>query len=1161
METILYSIWIGAFVAIFLLNTGLGLKSIELCKECLIFLNDILGKKEEPFFKRINYLICKTMFLAYRLIFDYKNAIEYGKKLRLMLHENGETAKEGVLTVALAVIYEQQCKHAEAEMMYERAIGIIIETGDRLGLAATYEKLANLSYCLSNYAKAREYFNKALAIRMEIGDRKGEALDNENLGNVFQCLGNYVKAKECQDRALAISKEICDRYLEATAYLNLGSVFLYLGEYCKAKEYLERSLAIKIEIGDRKGEAATYGNLGAVFQCLGDYFKAKEYHERALLIRIETGDRDGEAEDYRNLGEVFQLLGDYVKAKEYLEKALGIRIEIADRNGQAVCYINLGIVFQSLSEYVKAKEYLAKALAIKTEIADRHGEAACHGNLGNVFGYLGEYAKAKESLEKALAITIEIGDRKAEAAAYGNLGALFQSCGEHVKAKENLQKALAIKIEIGDRKGEAATYGNLGTVFQSLGEYVKAKAYLEKALAIRIGIGDRNGEAVDYGHLGNMFRCVGDYAKAIEYLQKALVIKIEIGDRKGQAADYGNLGAVFQRLGDYVKAKEYLEKALAIRMEIGDRRGEGADYGNLGAMFSTLGEYVKAKAYLEKALAVRIEVGDRSGEAADYGNLGILFRCLGEYTKATKYLEKSLLISRDIKDGGQEFQYLCNLALVKLHEEKIQEAVNCLQLIIKKSERLRGFLQGNEEFEISFLDVYLSPYQNLSKLFCLAGSPKDALYVEELGRARALTDLMANHYSLENKLISGNLQSWLGIENIMTKERSCACLYLSYFDQDVHLWIIKTSGFIDFRQKTVTEDLFCAGLVPKLDEFFAKSFRSFGILPEGNCEDRSLNKVETNLKSPQEKSDAALRIVEEDDEDCEPYESSLLSCYRMLISPVAELIGNEEAEIIIVPHRFLYKVPFAALHDENGKYLSETFRLRIVPSLTTLKLIQDSPAGYHSDTGALVVGDPKVGCVFYRGSVENFKPLKYARAEAMMVGRLMSVQPLLGKEATKQAVLDRIHSVSLVHFAAHGNAERGEIALAPTTTTGTEVPDEEDYLLTMSDIARGQLQAKLVVLSCCHSGRGHIKAEGVVGIARAFLGSGARSVLVARWALEDKATEQFMRRFYEHLVDGESASESLHEAMKWMRGNGFASVDDWAPFMLIGDNVTLQFGK
>ncbi|KAL9951174.1 hypothetical protein ACROYT_G043792 [Oculina patagonica] len=175
-----------------------------------------------------------------------------------------------------------------------------------------------------------------------------------------------------------------------------------------------------------------------------------------------------------------------------------------------------------------------------------------------------------------------------------------------------------------------------------------------------------------------------------------------------------------------------------------------------------------------------------------------------------------------------------------------------------------------------------------------------------------------------------------------------------------------------------------------------------------------------------------------------------------------------------------------------------------------------------------------------------------------MIGGMLGVIPLLGKEATKAAVLQVINSVSLIHFAAHGDSERGEIALAPAPHPPNRIPREDDYLLTMSDISKVQLRAKLVVLSCCHSGREHIRTEGVVGIARAFLGSGARSVLVALWALEDSAIEQFMNHFYEHLVRGESASESLHEATKWMRCNGFSDVRQWAPFMLIGDNVTFK---
>ena len=54
-------------------------------------------------------------------------------------------------------------------------------------------------------------------------------------------------------------------------------------------------------------------------------------------------------------------------------------------------------------------------------------------------------------------------------------------------------------------------------------------------------------------------------------------------------------------------------------------------------------------------------------------------------------------------------------------------------------------------------------------------------------------------------------------------------------------------------------------------------------------------------------------------------------------------------------------------------------------------------------------------------------------------------------------------------------------------------------------------------LSCCHTGRGEFKAEGVVGIAGTFLGAGARSVIVALWAIDDKATKEFMKHFFKHL--------------------------------------------
>ena len=163
------------------------------------------------------------------------------------------------------------------------------------------------------------------------------------------------------------------------------------------------------------------------------------------------------------------------------------------------------------------------------------------------------------------------------------------------------------------------------------------------------------------------------------------------------------------------------------------------------------------------------------------------------------------------------------------------------------------------------------------------------------------------------------------------------------------------------------------------------------------------------------------------------------------------------------------------------------------------------------------------------------------------------------RSGNKHEVIKRISSVVLVHIAAHGKMETGEVILAPNTTRENPQPQEKDYLLTMKDVIEG-LQARLVVLSYCHTARGEIRDEGVVGMARALLGAGARSVVVTLWAIGDKGTLEFMCFFYNALANGNKANETLNQAMKCMRKiEKFKEVKYWAPFVLIGDDVNLDF--
>ena len=125
---------------------------------------------------------------------------------------------------------------------------------------------------------------------------------------------------------------------------------------------------------------------------------------------------------------------------------------------------------------------------------------------------------------------------------------------------------------------------------------------------------------------------------------------------------------------------------------------------------------------------------------------------------------------------------------------------------------------------------------------------------------------------------------------------------------------LKTTGVLYYKRISLEENLVQAGL-PKdlpLSKFLADNFRSLGILPIEDCEDRSLNMVELQPLSPQQKRSERLRLMEED----ERVISSLPLCYKMFIAPVYDLL--EEPEVIIVPDRSLYKVPFAALSEKEG---------------------------------------------------------------------------------------------------------------------------------------------------------------------------------------------------------------------------------------------------
>ena len=157
------------------------------------------------------------------------------------------------------------------------------------------------------------------------------------------------------------------------------------------------------------------------------------------------------------------------------------------------------------------------------------------------------------------------------------------------------------------------------------------------------------------------------------------------------------------------------------------------------------------------------------------------------------------------------------------------------------------------------------------------------------------------------------------------------------------------------------------------------------------CEDRSLDNVREQ------------RLTEATSEEIKPsslqlQRGALNALYHIVICPIADMLQCKE--IVFVPNGPLCLAPFPALLDSNKNYLCESFRIRVILSLSSLAMIEDCPADYHNNCGALLIGDPWVQDVVYHG--RNLQQLPYAREEVEMIGRILNTEPLTGIRATKR---------------------------------------------------------------------------------------------------------------------------------------------------------------
>lgn len=265
--------------------------------------------------------------------------------------------------------------------------------------------------------------------------------------------------------------------------------------------------------------------------------------------------------------------------------------------------------------------------------------------------------------------------------------------------------------------------------------------------------------------------------------------------------------------------------------------------------------------------------------------------------------------------------------------------------------------------------------------------------------------------------------------------------------------------------------------------------------------------------------------------------------YSYLLGPVRD--DFVPGRLIIAPDNQLSFFPFETLLSSDkadsllfyGRldYLMKEYRISYTYSATLLAETSKTRPSFFNNA---VVFAPSYGDrvildslpVFRQQSGTNLPVLHYARHEAQNVSGMITGKLFIDNLATEEAYKNNAGNYDIVHLAMHtvvDGASPGNYGMIFYPSSGFP----GDIYLRPYEIYGVPLNAKMVVLSSCYTGSGVLYAgEGVLSLARSFIISGSRSVIMSLWEVDDMAGSEIIRRYYKNIKRGMSKSEALKKA-------------------------------
>jgi CHAT domain-containing protein/predicted negative regulator of RcsB-dependent stress response len=994
---------------------------------------------------------------------------------------------------------------------------------------------------------------------------------------------NFQKALEKYQIAVETWDNAGQPNEKAHSLLKMGNIYLLLGDLKQSLNHLHQSLALYQQSNNIRGQVDVLNDLTLVYLQRGEREKAQESCLRTLHLSQSIAYKAGQAQSLVNQGKINNVLEKPETSLNLLTDALKIWIELGDEEKQASTYLEIGASYYYLGQYRDAINSRSQALILFQKIKDIRGQARALTLLGHLYSTIGDKQEALRHYRMASPLIEKAGNRLTESSLASGMSFVYTELGETQKALEHRKQALEIVRLIGDRENESACLMHIGELHQLLGQYKQAISHLQQARNVAQAIKDRRMEAQVLQSLGVVYQSLKAPKTAMRYYQQAIALYPQSYSSRWKAYAYNSIGEIYAQEGNLQKATAHYQQALEYNLAAEDRFGESQTRYHLARTFCDKGNWSEAIAESEKAVALieslRAKVFSQNLRTSYFATVNQIYAL---------YIDILMQQHRERPQGGFAAEALgvserarARSLLDLLNESRYDIKQGADSKLLEQEHSLRQTLNGKADRKLQLTN-------QTGKETELAAVTKEVDdLTAQLDDVRSkIRETSPRYASLTQPqpLKAAEIQQLLD-DNTMLLEYALG-------DERSYLWAVTRDSLEAF---TLPSRAKIEPLVREVVQLMTAPLQQDGETA-AEWQRRTAQADQQYWPRAAALSQMVLGPVAEK-----------LSHKRLLIVgdgalqllPFAALPAPVVSSQLSVTSKEANRQPTT----DNRQPLIADHEITSLPSASSLKLLRQDrvkplpPSGWlarwrswwrqkeelASLHAVAVLADP----VFEKDdkrvlgkeptaaqahqpqtrdvdlSDENvFLPRLIAtREEAEEIQKAAGAHPFLLKHGfeVNRALLasEELNRYGVVHFATHGlwdsnNPELSAIFLSRFDRQGNKL----DGTLRLSDIYNLTLPKELVVLSACETAVGKdIRGEGLIALTRGFMYAGAARVLASLWKVEDAATAEMMKLFYQHLLqDKMSPAAALRQAQiaMWQKEPTKAPYN-WAAFVLQGE--------